>query len=396
MTGPLRRAAYLAFVCALICFACNKTASAIQPTAHGLSPHGGWLSVDYLMWWTRGAALPPLVSTSSEIVPRPVAGVMGQPTTRVLFGDERIGGTLRSGIRVDAGVWFDPAQSCGLEFDFLRLETNSEFFRGTSDGDPILARPFVDATTGQQAAELVAYPGFVRGDIQVATRSPGLWGWGLAYRKCLRCCRQPSVDYSTRTDWLLGYRHLRVDDGVRIYEELSSPLFLAGTTLAIEDRFSTQNSFHGFEFGLVRTERYRRLELEYGARIALGWNRASVRIDGDTTINSPGLPPQVTDGGFLALGSNSGRYVDTNFGAVLQIGTNLVYHVTDRLGLRMGYTFIYWPGLYRAGDQIDTTVNPNLLPPPILPLVGLRRPEARLTDGDFWAQGLNLGLEIRF
>ena len=392
MDGFLRRTSGLAFLCALIIITlAPRTTAAIE---HDLPD--GWLSTDYLMWWTRGADLPPLVSTSPSVVPRPQAGVIGAPTTRILFGDEGIGDALRSGIRIDAGLWLDTAQTHGLTFDFLGLETNSELFRGSSNGDPILARPFFDAATGQQAAELVAFPGFVRGDIQVEARSPGLWGWGIGSRRCLSCCRGYYVDFSTRTDWLIGYRHLRVDDGVRVYEELSSPLFLLGTTLAIEDRFSSQNSFHGIELGIVRTERYRRLELEYGTRVALGWNHSSVRIRGETTITSPGLPTSVSEGGFLALSSNSGRYDNTNFGAVLQIGTNLVYHVTSQLGLRIGYTFIYWPGLYRAGDQIDTTINPNLLPPPLLPLVGPRRPAARLTDSDFWAQGLNLGLEIRF
>jgi hypothetical protein len=104
----------------------------------------------------------------------------------------------------------------------------------------------------------------------------------------------------------------------------------------------------------------------------------------------------IREGGLLALGTNSGRFDDDDFTAVLQIGTNLAYHLTDRLLVRVGYTLFFWPDVFRAGEQIDTLINPNLLPPPLEPLAGPGRPTARLRDGDFWAQGLNLGVEYRF
>jgi len=49
----------------------------------------------------------------------------------------------------------------------------------------------------------------------------------------------------------------------------------------------------------------------------------------------------------------------------------------------------------RAGNQIDLVVNPNLVPPPIAPLDPLR-PAFQFHGSDFWAQGMNLGLEFRF
>ncbi len=356
----------------------------------------GWFTLDELIWWTRGASLPPLVTSAPAGSDRSDSGTLGNPATTVLFGDERVGGALRSGVRLDAGIWLDCGKTVGLGVDFFALESTSALFRGPSDDRAILARPFTDATTGQREAELINYPGFVQGRVQAAASTPGLWGWGLALRECIGCCQDPCGETGTRTDWILGYRHLRLDDRVQITEQLSSPLFLAGTELTIDDRFSTQNAFHGVELGLSRTEWLRRWELDYSARVALGWNASSTRIHGRTIVESPGFDPVIHEGGLLALGTNSGRFDEDDFTAVFQIGTNLAYHLTDCLLVRVGYTLFFWPDVFRAGEQIDTSINPNLLPPPLEPLAGPGRPMARLRDCDFWAQGLNLGVEYRF
>ena len=52
---------------------------------------------------------------------------------------------------------------------------------------------------------------------------------------------------------------------------------------------------------------------------------------------------------------------------------------------------------YRPGDQIDQHINPNLWPP--LPLNGNNAglwPQFPGRGSDFWAQGVNFGLEARW
>ena len=217
--------------------------------------------------------------------------------------------------------------------------------------------------------------------------SSGLWGLGLFHRQCIGCCRKCCGECGTRTDLRIGYRHLRLNDRIVIGETLTSPLFPAGTELAVEDRFSTRNSFHGLEIGLARTDTKANWELEYFGGVALGWNDSRVRVRGETTISANGSPPTISEGGLLALQSNSGRSDDADFATILQVGANVGYRVTDDLRLRVGYTFLFWPDVFRAGDQIDTTVNPNLLPPPLLPLTGPLRPSSRRHDSDFWRKG---------
>src|SRR5207253_2607656 len=61
-----------------------------------------WFSGEYLLWWTKGSNLPPLVTTGSPAAARP--GALGQPGTSVLFGGDVDSGP-RSGARFAGGLW---------------------------------------------------------------------------------------------------------------------------------------------------------------------------------------------------------------------------------------------------------------------------------------------------
>ena len=95
---------------------------------------------EYLLWWVKGDSVPALVTTSPPTVTRAQAGVLGQPGTTVLFGDERLNQTARSGGRVVLGWWLDPRDR--IEGDFFMLGQANAGFDQTSGGTPILARPF--------------------------------------------------------------------------------------------------------------------------------------------------------------------------------------------------------------------------------------------------------------
>ena len=49
-----------------------------------------WAEADYLAWSVSGDKLPALVTTAPVGTPLGVAGVLGQPTTTVLFGDSSV------------------------------------------------------------------------------------------------------------------------------------------------------------------------------------------------------------------------------------------------------------------------------------------------------------------
>jgi hypothetical protein len=63
-----------------------------------------------------------------------------------------------------------------------------------------------------------------------------------------------------------------------------------------------------------------------------------------------------------------------------------------------GYTFLYLSNTMRAGDLIDRNVNLTQTPTPTgaSNLIGPARPAFPNKDSDFWAQGVNFGLQFSY
>jgi hypothetical protein len=118
-----------------------------------------------------------------------------------------------------------------------------------------------------------------------------------------------------------------------------------------------------------------------------------LQIEGST--RSPrDAAPQV--GGLLAQpGRNIGVYDRNEFGVVPEFGTTLGYQLTERIKLNVGYTSIYWSNVLRPGDQVDNTVNTNLLPPAIPGNAHMGQPFA-VREVDYWISGFTAGFEYRW
>jgi hypothetical protein len=177
-------------------------------TVEPLAPEGGeavcgrpgrvWARGEYRLWWTKGNSLPPLVATSPIGTSPPAAGLLGLPTTTVLFGDSDANTDSRSGARITLGGWLDEAQTWGIEGNFFGLQDSTNGFHATSDSVPILTRPFFNTALGRLDTLLVAYPGIVTGSINATSHSTNLFGTELYLRRNLRC------DCNHRVDALAG------------------------------------------------------------------------------------------------------------------------------------------------------------------------------------------------
>ncbi len=134
------------------------------------------------------------------------------------------------------------------------------------------------------------------------------------------------------------------------------------------------------------------------ASVALGTSHEEVDVHGNTAITPPGGGRTVLAGGILALPSNSGHFSRDRFAVVPEIGINLGCQVTPHLRAFVGYGFLYVSNVVRPGSLIDRTVNLTQIPSNLGPgtLIGPARPALVLRDTDFWAQGINFGLEIRY
>src|SRR5262249_48022558 len=61
--------------------------------------------------------------------------------------------------------------------------------------------------------------------------------------------------------------------------------------------------------------------------------------------------------------SNIGYYESNYFGVLPEANVNASYRITERLALRVGYSFLMDINVWRAGNQITTTIPPVIAPP---------------------------------
>src|SRR5262249_38944843 len=154
-------------------------------------------------WWTKKNATPPLVTTSSDPLDN---GILGMPTTRVLFGGP-LDHETQQGARFRLGYWFDTCKPMAIEGSFFFLAPRAaRFITGSgSNGLPVIDRPFFDVNNRMESAELVSSPFESTGMLRLEAPSR-LLGSDLNLRCPLLC-----KDFCTggyRVDLLGGFRYL--------------------------------------------------------------------------------------------------------------------------------------------------------------------------------------------
>ena len=197
-------------------------------------------------------------------------------------------------------------------------------------------------------------------------------------------------------DFLVGWRYAQLDESLRISQssEWTAPqgIIIPGTTKSLFDLFDAENQFNGAVLGVVYQEHVGRWSLETLVKLGLGNTRSRVFVDGMTTTTVPDGGTAIFTGGLLAQRTNMGRYEQNQFAVIPEVGVTLGYDLTCQLRATFGYTFLYWSRVARPANQIDTNV--SQLPPE--DPTGDRQPAFAFSTSDFWAQGLNFGLEYRF
>ena len=370
-----------------------------------------WLRSEYLIWWARGMSTPPLVTTS----PFPGEGVLGEPDTTILYGGDKILEGHRSGLRFTFGWWLGQRRKYALEADIWGLENKRENFTARSDelGNPVLARPFfninpIDPDTlepdppAREDSELVSYRDVLAGRVSPEAAS-SFKGGGLRMRINLCCIEGGGADplsgfgpgRGSTVAVLVGYRYARLKESLAVVEDLNTLGDEVPAEFFITDSFQAKNSFNGVDVGFLWTRYWNRLSLELLAKMALGNNKEKVTINGSTTRTFSGVP-FTDEGGLLALSSNIGEYSRDEFAIIPELGATLSYQITPRLRATIGYTFVYWSQVVRPGDIIDLDVNPELFPPDVGPIDGPLRPRFSFVQTDYWAQGVNLGIDFRW
>ena len=282
-------------------------------------------------------------------------------------------------------------------------------FSASTPPYPLLARPFFNVYGGVFApnvgfgpsAEVVAGPGVATGTV-TATMKSTVWGTEANYRRFL------AGNGCSRLDLLVGYRYLDVREDLSITESFAripgSDFSVGGPAVLgfVSDRFRTENHFHGGQVGLAGSVQRGRWSVDSRATVALGTVFQSAEISGSQTLTLANGAVQTTPGGLLAVpGANIGRFSQTKFGVVPEVGVNLGYQLTSHMKVFVGYNFLYLSSAVRPGGVIDQNLDaarvPNLLAPGSgAPQMGMARPMPQLNTSGYFVQGISFGLVYKW
>jgi hypothetical protein len=224
----------------------------------------------------------------------------------------------------------------------------------------------------------------------------------------LRCpaCYPDEIGYYVTP--LLGFRFLDLRDDLTMSQSSTVlPLgvgffnglpITTGGNLSVTDEFRTINEFYGGQIGVKAGVTWWRFTLNGAAKVALGSMQEDANLSGSTTAKTF-FGSATVPGGLYVLGTNSGGH-DRNILTVVPEG-NLTFavEITSQVKLTLGYNIIYVSDVARPGNLIDRSINRTLLPSsqtfnPAIP--GPAKPGFTWSGTDFWAQGINVGLSLRF
>jgi len=352
-----------------------------------------WTRLEFLLWATTGQSVTPAITTSPPGTPINFAGIIPNSGTEVLFPRDRVNNELRGGFRLTGGVWLDEAMSTGLEGDFFFLNQSKKGLTVASDsnGNQILARPFVNAQTGAPAAIVAAFPGVSRGVLDVRAEN---WAAGGGVNLLYDIAGDPC----NRFDLILGYRYVGVFDEVSF--EQDSTTLLPSVAIArtqVLDRFNTENHFNGAVFGVGGERRFGVWFLGGRTTVAFGGVKQVSMVDGRTVLTPGTGLPRVTFQGLYAQKSNIGTRERTWFAILPEVTLRLGVQFSESTRFSVGYNWMYLSSVIRAGEQVDVRVNPDFLPggPTVVTGPQLPRLDKPLRN-DYWMQGLSFGMEIWF
>jgi len=354
------------------------------PTDFCGPPGSFWLTAEFLVWNIKGEHLPPLVTAG----PTGSGAVPGTAGVRTIFGGDTAGPSPYYGGRFTGGIWIDNDYTWAFEggYFFIADQAVKSYTASAGQAGSLdISRPYINALTGQPTATTppLASAGSASGYVlaQAPTEFQGAEGnfvWNLR--------RTPR--YSV--DVLTGFRYQDLG-GELVIASGTTPLTgaAAGTTTPLFDQFSARNRFFGGQIGLRGTYRWHQLVLECTKKIALGGNAEDIVIAGTNFQVGPGVSTQSL-GGLLTQPSNVGNHSHPTFSMVDELNLKTGWQICEYFQVFVGYNLIVETSVVRPADLVDFSVNTTQS------TGGPARPAFVARDSNFWAQGLNVGFEIRY
>lgn len=349
-----------------------------------------YAEVDYLLRWFKPVCLTPAVLSIGNPA-APVPGALGQPGTQVLIGENhKFEFGMTSGVEAVVG-WERGDRSFGLEVRGFLMEqaAASQHFAAGPDGSPATYLPY-QAPDNRQQALAFTIPGIVAGS-SVAIGSTKIWG--LESDGMLPFTLDCN-GHRLFGSFLVGGRYLDLTDRVRVRNTLSLVDEPAAAALG-EDQFITRNQFVGPQVGTRLGLEWGKWSFEYTLKLAAGLTHQVRIIEGSPLLTSTLPSPLLVPGPLLALPSNIGRETAWRVTLVPELGLKSRLALTNWCSFSIGYSLLYWNKVLCPGDQMDPHVNITQLPFRG-PVSGARAPMPLFVHTDYFAQGLDVGLELSF
>jgi hypothetical protein len=369
-----------------------------------------WIRAEYLLWWFKNSPLPvPLVTTTSRPDLQPLAAI-GQDGTGVLLGDQDIDTGTRHGGRFTVGGWIDDHRLIGVEANYFFVAGHSVTQSIASTGGPdapILAVPFFDADAGAESSFVLAAPGTAAGS---ATLSLFSQLQGAEVNGLVSLFSGGDLRFQV----LGGFRFLDLHENLGFTTtslgiQEPGPGSNNGLILDTSDQFDCRNRFYGFQVGARADYRLRDFFLDATVKVAMGDMHEIANLTGSAStnfFNAPqggpfaGVPVQTIPGaGTFVQATNAGRSTRHQFDIVPEVNFKAGYQITTWARAFIGYDFLFLSNVLRPGNQIDRMINFSqtvqnaVAGNPSAPGVS---PAVNLLGSEFWAQGINLGLELRY
>jgi hypothetical protein len=347
------------------------------------------VGLEYLLWYTRGQRLPPLVTTGSLADVFPAS--LGQPNTKVLFGGKGEDAAQHNGGRLTLAYGCDDENTHSVTGSFFGLDRQdvSHAFGSTgADKTPVIGRPFFNVVSGREDADPVAIPNVASGRILFDTSST-IYGGELDYRY------QVWKEQTSRLALIVGARYLSLDEGLNIHEVSQDlpGLGVQGNTYLLSENFGTHNRFYGGEIGAEYEYHLGPVLTQFGGKAAFGPVQETAHNSAFTSITEPnGIVTSSTDRALYISPNNAGRFTHTQYAVVPEGNFKLGIDFNDYIRFTVGYTFIYLSEAARPGDQLNRNVNVQPVGTPGVFVPAAPVPGVRSTD--FWVQGLDIGLRF--
>lgn len=348
------------------------------------------VDAEALVWWYKSSPTPAPVITD---------GLYGQPGTNVLLGGGDLDTNPNPGFRLTAGYALD--RRWGLEGNFFYIGSRSTSRSVSSSGQAgstDLLLPYFDVNENREDVTEISFSPVYAGSAAVELSN-----------KLMGAEANATYALDSSRPWNLaligGFRWLQLGETYTI--TTSSPFIPpnpGGSIWDTTDRFDATNNFYGAQFGARARYDDERWFATGTLKVGLGAMVQSVDVSGSLVTNdfTNFGPTQTFPGGYFALPTNIGGHERTVFAVVPEVRLDIGFRITPSASLFVGYSFLYANNVARPGRQVNRNINPTQTvswtedPPPLLNPQGPAEPSFSFDSSSFWAQGVNVGLSIRF